>query len=79
MMAAGHIHHVYRNSQPVLGFADAAAQHVLHAEALAEDAHVIVGLEIEGGRARDHLQLLDARQGVDQLLGDPIAKVPLIA
>jgi hypothetical protein len=45
----------------------------------AEGAEIVVGTEIEGHGARDHAQLRDACQRIDQLLGETVAEMSLIA
>ena len=79
VMAVAHVDEMHADAQPVAVLAHAAAQDVLDAELLAEGAEIVVGAEVEGHGARDHAQLMDARERVDQLLGHPIAEMTLIA
>ena len=51
-----------------------------HAEACGHGAHVVVlALERERRRARDHAQVAAVRQAIDQLLGQAIGEVLLVA
>ena len=78
VVAGPHVDEVDADAQPLAVLAHAAAQHVLDAELLAEGAEIVVRSEVEGGGARDDAQLMDARERVDQLLGQAIAEMSLI-
>ena len=65
-----------RDAQLVARLAHAALQHMAHTEHRADalDTDVAV-LERERGSAADHVQLTDARERVQDLLGDAVAEV----
>jgi hypothetical protein len=78
--AVFHGDQLHGDTQPVARFADAALEHVNHAEAGPHLTHIgQSALEMKAGGARSHLQPLHLGEVGDQLLRDPIAEILLIS
>ena len=79
-MARGHLDQLHRDAQVIVRLAHAAFEQCPDAERPPDLAHVRTrAAELEGGRSRRDAQAVDLRQRVDQLLGQPLAEVVLIA
>ncbi len=80
MVAAVHLDELHGDAQAVAGLAHAAFEDVSDAEPLADRAHVESDIaELERRGARGDAQAGDAAEGVEDLLGDAVAEVLLVA
>jgi len=76
--ACSGLHQLGADPHPAVGPPDTAVQQVGHAQPGADLATVgCTALELEGRGPGDHLQQLDARQGVDQLFGQAVREIVL--
>jgi hypothetical protein len=79
VIAVGDVHQLRADAQAVAGLADAALEHRLHVQSLADLAHVdLRALELERRGPRHDRQPLDAGERADQLLGHPVAEILLV-
>ena len=78
-LAPARIEKLCRDPQLLARLADAPLQHVAHAEQRADPVNpVIAALEGERRGAADHVQLAEARQPIENLLGHPVAEIVVV-
>ena len=76
VIAGAHVHELRRHAQPLPGLPHAPFEHGADAELAADLPHVGVLAPVgEGAGARRDVERRDLRQGVQDLLGHPVAEV----
>jgi hypothetical protein len=78
-VAVGGADEAHVDAQPLAGAAHAALEHGADAEPLSDRANVGPSAELERGRARGHPDALEPAERGDQLLGQTVAEVLLVA
>ncbi len=75
----GDVDELRRDPQPLARLADAALEHGAYPQRLAHPAQVLLATEAERRGTRDHPQIREPGQRVDDLFGQPVAEVVVLA
>ena len=80
VVSRSHVDQLDADPEPVVGLANAPFEEGSDTESLADGANVAAGLpELKRCRARDHAQTIYVCERVDQLLGETLAEIVLVA